>query len=513
MAASLDRRTLTKLAGGSAAALLAGAAPVSAQDAPGLPTELVIGRGQEAAGLDPATQSSAASTDLIMVVYERLVEFREMGEPQPMLAEAWEMPDDLTCVFTLRPDVIFHNGQPLTATDVKQSLDRLRNPETGSPWADRLAIVETIEATDSATVTVRLSAPHGPLLATLASSYASIVPADASLDLETEMIGTGPFQLESWAPAEETVLAAFGGYWIPEEPQVDTVRWRVMPEEAARLEAIRAGDLQITGIADPLVIEDEDADSAVRVVEQETTDFYLLGFNTAEAPFDDAKVRRALSLAIDRQAIIDRALVGHGQMTGPIVPTLGDWAQPVEQLPNYTLDRDRARELLEEAGRAGLRLSMLVGSLYPEFARIAEAIRDQLATIDVTVELEQVEWSTFIERWRERDFESYLSFTSSGFDPDSTLYETFRTDGERNSFGFADEEVDRMLESGRTAVDPEARRTIYQNLEIALTEAVPAIFIATRVDYFAVRAAVRGFQPTAAQTWATLSETTVAAEE
>lgn len=516
MAVSLDRRSLVKLAGGSTAVMLTGAAPImvlARQDAPTQTGELVIGKGQEAVGFDPALVTAASSFDLISVVYERLVYFDDNGEAQPELAESWENPDDLTYIFTLRPNVTFHNGQTLTAEDVKFSFERIKDEATASPWATQFEPVDTIEATDSQTVTFTLNAPYGPFLATLSSAYASILPGGTdAVDFQTEMIGTGPFLLESWEQDFETLMAAHTSYWNPDEPQVQTLRWQILPDESARLAAVRTGEIHITSIADPLVVESAMDSEGVQVIEQETTDYYLLGFNCVEPPFDDPNVRRALALAIDRQAIVDAVFFGRGQVTGPIVPTLGDWGQPVEQLPTYQVDREMAQSLLEEAGQSDLSFTILAGTLYQEFINIALVIQDQLSEIGVTVELEQVEWGTFIDRWLARDFESFVSFNGSGNDPDRALYPAFHTGGSVNAFQFSDEEVDRLLESGRTTTEREARQTIYQNLEVVLSEMAPAVFICTRVGFFAVRDEVSGFQPTAAQTWSTISETTVEEE-
>ena len=516
MASSIDRRSLIKFAGGSTAAILAGGAPVVVVAQEGAETqtgELIIGKGQEAVGFDPGIVTAQSSFDLITIAYERLVEFDEAGEPQPMLAESWENPDDLTYTFTLRPNVTFHNGKTLTADDVKFTFDRIKDEATASPRVAQFTPVESIEVVDDQTVTFNLSAPYGPFLATLSLGFSSILPNDDSIDFQTEMVGTGPFMLESWEQDTETVMVPHANHWIPEEPQVEMLRWRILPDESARLAAVRTGEIHITSLADPLVVESAGESEGVTVLEQETTDYYLLGFNTAEPPFDDPKVRQALSLAIDRQAIIDAVFFGRGQVSGPIVPTLGDWAQPVEQLPNYTVDREKAQSLLEEAGQSDLTFTILAGSLYQEFVNIALVIQDQLSEIGVTVELEQVEWGTFIDRWVARDFQSFVSFNSSGNDPDAALYSAFITDGGTNAFQFSDEEVDRLLESGRNTTDREARKSIYQDLEVALAEAAPVIFISTRVGFFAVRDEVRGFQPTAQQTWATLSQTSVAAEE
>ncbi len=516
MAVSLNRRSLVKFAGGSTAVMLTGAAPImvlAQEDAETQTGELVIGKGQEAVGLDPALVTAASSFDLISVVYERLVYFDELGEAQPELAESWENPDDLTYVFTLRPNVTFHNGHTLTAEDVKFTFERIKDEANASPWATQFAPVDEIEATDDQTVTFRLNAPYGPFLATLSSAYASILPSgEDTIDFQTEMVGTGPFLLEVWEQDTETVMTAHTSYWNPEEPQVETLRWLILPDESARLAAVRTGQIHITSIADPLIVESAMDSEGVQVIEQDTTDYYLLGFNTAEPPFDEPDVRRALALAIDRQAIVDAVFFGRGEVTGPIVPTLGDWAQPVEQLPTYQVDREKAMSLLEEAGQSDLSFTILVGSLYQEFINIALVIQDQLSEIGVTVELEQVEWGTFIDRWIAREFESFVSFNGSGNDPDRALYPAFVTEGSVNAFQYSNEEVDRLLESARSTTDRDARRAIYQNVELLLAEQAPAIFICTRVGFFAVREAVRGFQPTAAQTWATLSETSVMEE-
>jgi peptide/nickel transport system substrate-binding protein len=511
---TMDRRTLIKLAGGSSVAMLSGAGPVAvlaAQDA-GTGGELVIGKGQEAVGFDPGVVTAASSFDLISIVYERLVEFDEAGEPQPMLAESWDIPDDLTYTFTLRQGVTFHNGQPLTAADVKHTFDRIKDEATASPRVAQFTSVDSIEATGDLTVTFHLHEPYGPFLATLSSGFSSIVPADDTIDLQSEMVGTGPFILESWKQDTETVLAAFADYRVAEEPKLATLRYRIMPEESARLAAIRTGEIQLTAIADPLTVESAQQSEGVQVLEQDTTDYYLLGLNCAEPPFDDPKVRQALSLAIDRQAIVDAVFFGRGQVSGPIVPTMGDWAQPVGQLPNYTVDRDQAKALLEEAGASDLTFKILVGSLYQEFESIALVIQDQLAEIGVTVELEPVEWGTFIDRWIARDFQSFVSYNSTGNDPDGALYSAFITDGGTNAFQFSDEQVDQLLEEGRATTDPDARKETYQQVETLLAEQVPAVFICTRVGFFALRDSVSGFQPTVAQTWSTLAETTVAAE-
>jgi peptide/nickel transport system substrate-binding protein len=515
----VNRRDLIKVAGAGSVVLAAGTRPgiatlaqeaTPAGDASTPGGELVIGKALEAVGYDPAVVTATSSMEFLAVVYQRLVRFDDEGQPQPELAESWDTSDDLTYVFTLRQGVMFQNGQPLTAEDVKFTFDRIQDPATSSSWATQFEPVETIEATDDRTVTFRLSAPYGPFLATLSSIYSSIVPMTSEpTDFQTTMIGTGAFALAEAQPDTQTTLTAHPDYWESGLPQLGTLTYRILPDEATRLASIRTGEIGLTTLADPVSVDAAASSEGVQVLEQDTTDYYLLGFNCARPPFDNQQVRQALSMAIDRQAIVDAVFFGNGQVTGPIVPTLGDWAQPVDQLPTYAVNREDAASMLEEAGQAGVTFRILVGQLYPEFVNIALVIQDQLKEIGVNAELEQVEWATFIERWRARDFDAFVSFNGSGNDPDRALYPAFYTDGSVNAFQFSDPEVDELLDAGRTTPDRETRRATYQQLEVAIAEAAPAVFISTRTAYYAVRDNVTGFAPSASQSWETLKQTTV----
>jgi peptide/nickel transport system substrate-binding protein len=454
--------------------------------------------------------TATSSFELLSVVYERLVRFDDDGQPQPELAESWENPDELTYVFTLRAGVTFHDGKELTADDVKFTFDRIKDPATASSWATQFEPVDTIESDGAQTVTFNLKSPYGPFLATLSSAYSSIVPmTEAAIDFNTTMVGTNAFQLEEATADVETILTKNGAYWQADQPVLDQLTYRILPDEATRLAAVRTGEISLTTLADPVSVDSATSSEGVVVIEQESTDYYLLGLNCARAPFDNVSVRQAMSKAIDRQAIVDAVFFGKGRVTGPIVPTLGDWAQPIEQLPNYKVDTDGATALLEEAGQADLTFKILVGQLFPEFINIALVIQDQLKDIGVTVELEQVEWGTFIDRWVARDFDAFVSYNGSGNDPDRALYPAFYTDASVNAFQFSSEDVDMLLDAGRTTGDREARLGTYQQVEVAIADAAPAIFISTRMAYFAERDNVAGFAPSASQTWDTLKVTSV----
>jgi peptide/nickel transport system substrate-binding protein len=442
-------------------------------------------------------------------VYENLLIFDDNGAPVGILAESWEQPDDTTYVFTLREGVTFHNGQPLTAEDVKFSYERIMDPEGGSAWTSQFEPVEQIEATDERTVTFTMREPFGPFLAILSSGYAAILPNLPDTDFQTEMIGTGAFMMQEYTQDTETILAAYPDYWNTGEPKLAGIQYRILPDEPARVAAIRTGEILLTSLVDPISIDTVRADDSLTLIEQPTTDYYLLGLNCAVAPFDDVRVRQALSLAIDRQAVLDAVFFGAGQVSGPVVPTMGEWALPVNELPNYAVDRDAASALLEEAGASDLSFSITVGADRTEFVNIALVIQDQLSEIGVTVELDQVEWGTFIDKWLARDFQTFVSYNGSGNDPDRALYPALITDGSVNAFQFSDPQVDKLLRQGRTQTTQEERHATYNELQVLVAEQAPMIFIGTRVGYFVTTAAVQGFAPTASQTWLTLPEITV----
>jgi peptide/nickel transport system substrate-binding protein len=503
---AITRRELVRFAG-SAALAMAIPARATALGADTTPGTLVIATAGAAGTLDPALATTAASYDLVMVVYERLVAYDDEGQPQPQLAESWETLDDLTHVFTLRAGVTFHNGQPLTADDVKWTFERIKDPATASSWARKFEPIDAIDSDGDRVVTFHLSSPYGPFMAALASPWGSIVPSTSEpLDLATTMVGTGAFMLEELSD-EEAMLARAPAYWQPDLPILDQLTWRTIQMEADRLAGIRDGKLELATLADPASVEAARTSDSVLVLEQETTDIHLLGLNCAQAPFDDENVRQALSRAIDRQAIVDTVFASKGQVTGPIAPTMGDWAQPVHQLPYYSVDREEARALLEEAGKMDVAFTILVAESHRELAGMAEAIRDQLGEIGVSAGIESLDQAAFDTRVQEREFEAFVDVGTSGNDPDSALYPTCYTGGPLNVYQFSDEEVDKLLDDGRNTADHETRKAIYQNLEVALADASPAIFVGTRVAWFATLDTVGGFRPSASQSWDTLKET------
>lgn len=470
---------------------------------------LIIGKAQEAVGLDPHKVTAASSFQVIAQVYNQLVELDEEYSPQPELAESWENPDDTTFIFHLRHGVKFHNGREMTSADVKYSFERITDEATASPWASQLASIDSIETPDDYTVVVNLSEPYGAFMPTLANLWAAVVPQEAVEefgDLQSEMVGTGPFMLEEYVPDTETVLKSFEDYWGG-APLLNGITYRILPDEAARLAALRTGEIDMTSISDPTAVGLASRSEGVHVVSQPTTDYYLWGFNTEREPLNDVRVRQALSLAVDRQAMLDAVLFGEGLVSGPIVPTLGEWSVPVDDLPYYDVDIDRAKELLTDAGYPdGFDISITASPAYPQFISIALVLQQQLKAINVNATLDQVEWGTFINKWIERDFDTFVSYNGSGNDPDRALYPALVTGGSVNAFQFSNPDVDRLLEEGRTTVDRSERMGVYAQAQQLIAEQAPLLFLFTRTEYVGLRDAVHNFELSPVETYRSLKQ-------
>jgi peptide/nickel transport system substrate-binding protein len=468
---------------------------------------LIVGKAQEAVGLDPALVTASSSFMIIQQVYNQLIDLDDDYAPIPELAESWENPDDTTFVFHLRQGVKFHNGRELVADDVKYSFERITDPDVGSPWATQLELVDSIETPDDYTVEIKLKEPFGAFMPTIASAWAAIVPqeeVEANGDLQQVMVGTGPFMLDEYVEETHTVLKANADYF-GDAPMVDGITYQIIPDTAARLAALRTGEIHMSAMPDATSAGLAARSEGISVLSQQTTDYYLLGINTEREPFDDVRVRQALSLASDRQAVVDSVFFGEGMATGPIVPTLGEWAVPIDELPYYEVDIERAKALLAEAGYPdGFETTITASPRYPQFTSIALVLQSQLKEIGIEVTLDQVEWGTFIQKWIDRDFDTFVSYNGSGDDPDRALYPMLHTGGSVNAFQFSDEEVDALLEEARTTVDREERIATYRDAAMKIAEQAPLIFLNTRTEYVAVRDNVNDFELSPVDTYRSL---------
>lgn len=481
---------------------------VSAQDNANV---LVMARAADTTGLDPHTQTAFASFRLLELIYEPLVNLDAELNVVPSLAESWTFSDDAqTLTFNLRQGVTFHNGADFTAEDVVASMNRILDEATGAAARANYLSIASIDTPDEYTVVFNLSAPDVPLLAALATTNAAIADsADIeSGDIATGANGTGPFMLESWTPEETTMLAANPDWW-GEGPFVDGIDIRIIPDETSILAALRAGTIDFAILNDPLVATLLIDDSTVTLNRIPSIAYHVLQLRAAVEPLDKLEVRQAISCAIDRQEVLDVASLGEGQVTGPL--TMAAFALPTDELFCYEKDLDRARELMAQAGVEGFTLKVIAANAEPPTALSeAQNIQAQLAEIGITVEIESLELSVYVDRWLAGDFEAAVALNGGRPDPYTMYARYWQSTGNLNNVaGYSDATLDELMATGRTEADPQARYDIFANFQTYLAEQAPWVWLYVGYEYTAQQSYVSGFIPSPTDSILSLAKVTL----
>ena len=442
---------------------------------------ITIGVDQEAVGLDPNIVTAFSSMRRIDLLYNRLVRLDDNLVVVPDLAESWEIPNNVTYIFHLRKGVKFHNGREMTAEDVKYSLNRVLDPKTASPGRSYISLIDAIDTLDKYTVKVHLSAPLASLLDGLTSDNLSIVPkevVEANGNLQKVECGTGPFMLKEWVADNSMTLVKNPDYFEKGAPAVDKVIFRVIPEQASLLAGVKSGDIDFATINDGALIRQAAKDPKVVVMSKPGLNMRIFSFNTTRKPFDDVRVREAISLALDRSEILTIAEFGMGKTTGPIPVAATQWALPPSKLPFSTPDLAKAKKLLADAGYPnGFSFNITCSSTYEGGLAVAQVAQDELKKIGVTANLEVVEWGAYIDKWVKRDFDTMIELRGGSGEPDRFLYRTFYSTGAVNNFLFKDAEVDKLLDQGRTQTVFADRKATYDRLQNLLSEKAPAVFL------------------------------------
>ncbi len=469
--------------------------PVAAQD-----NVLVMARAADTTGLDPHTQTAFASFRLLELIYEPLVNLAPDLSVIPALAESWAFNDDATqLTLNLRQGVTFHDGAAFTAEDVVATFTRILDEATGAAARANYLSIASIDTPDDYTVVFNLSQSDVPLLAALATTNAAIANKE---DIESGAIatvanGTGPFKLDSWTPEETTMLSANAEWW-GEGPNVDGIEIRIIPDETSILAALRAGTIDFALLNDPLVATLLTDDATVTLNRVPAVAYHVLQLRSTapDSPLVELGVRQAISCAIDRQEVLDTASLGEGSVTGPL--TMAAFALDPNELFCYEKNLDQARQLMADAGYAdGFTMTVIAANAEPPTALSeAQSIQAQLAEIGITVEIESLELSVYVDRWLAGDFEAAIALNGGRPDPYTMYARYWQTSGNlNNTAGYIDSTLDELMAAGRAETDPAARYEIFAQFQRHLAEMAPWVWLYTGYEYTAQQSYVEGFVP------------------
>jgi len=447
---------------------------------------------------DPASLSLIGKTDLnteivAMRLTDALVQYDDQLQFQPLLAESWEFSaEDRTITFRLRQGVRWHDGEPVTSADVLFTINKLREPETENrTWAPDLRSLTRLEAPDDYTVVATYSEINADALS---GWRTPILPEHvASLDQDLfnggfarHPIGCGPFKFVSYVRGQEIVLEANDDYWAG-RPEIDRLEIKIFADQQTAYQALMTGDLHIMVMSSNLWRQLDESDDAERFVRTSYKRYaaWVLGWNQLSPYFDDARVRRALVHALDRETFIDSVVEGMAHLGATTFPPASAWADPA--LAPLGFDPVEARRLLEEAGwvdtdgdgvreRDGVKFSitLLVAKGPQQLTEWMAAWQQQSwADVGVDTTIDRIEFQAFRERRKERKFH-VLGQSFHFTDPDMTgLYHSNEADAGYNFWGVDDPEIDALLDTVRTTFDPEPRLAGMHRLQRLLDEQQP----------------------------------------
>ena len=499
----LTRRELILGAGALAGVGLAGAGllggPRRAEGAaaPKRGGRVTWGMTSDPTSVIPFGAVAGSNFEITSFVYESLLRWDRRLNVQPGLAESWQVPDNKTYLFKLRRGVKFHSGKELDADDVKYSLELQKTPPPPGSITSFYPKITGVAAVDKYTVRVTMAEPDATMLGYLAwGRYSAIIPKGLydRADLRTHADGTGPFKLEEYVPNDHSRLTRFKDYWRPALPYLDEITMKVMQDEQTRLAALRSGAIDGAQLSADTVAS-LSGDQSLAILKGLTAVFREVEFTIKGngKPWDNVKVRQAVSAAINRQEIIEKVYGGDAVYSSKIPPGYGPWplSQDALRLKWERFDLARAKTLMSDAGMTGGFSVTMQSIAHPvDYTLNAEVMKEHLRRININVTVQPLEIGTFARNNGQGDFEWQstgrgMRGDPSGFiadfDPNSSIYKAWYQGGYNNK------ELTDLYYEGLHTTDSTRRLSIYRRLqEIVLTE-WPALPIVNPMIYFVVR--------------------------
>lgn len=463
---------------------------------------LKVNQDDAPAGISPLYLLKDPRNDTIQVVmqvFDQLTELRPGSiEPQPGLAERWEVSaDGMTYTFRLR-DAQFSNGSPVTADDVRYSLDRVR--ARGSFYVDLYASIERIETPDPATVVLRLKQPTPAMLSYLSFAGASIVPARLvradERAFDRRPIGSGPFVVSSWKPDQSVELVRNDGYWRRGLPYLDGATLTSVPDDNTRVLNVQSGNAQVADFVPFAQIEAIDRGDAARVLIGPGADTTAIFVNSSRAPYGELEVRQALMYATPVQSIIDVVFHGKAPLANTILPKLEYWT---DQARAYPYDPERARALLARSSvPEGFTARIQINADDQAASQIVQILEEAWGRVGVRLVLDQADAATVSDNFLTGKYELNLvrpgSFTSDVPVDDQFAELMFNSPATNNLFTFSS--VPKARELARRAVvetDRQKRRELFAQMHVASMEELPTLPLVYTPNRAAVADEVRDF--------------------
>lgn len=466
-------------------------------DLPSYGDAIVEGSIGDVSGFLTAVTTDASSHEAAGYVFNGLVRYDKDLKLEGELAESWEIsPDGKRITFHLRKGVRWHDGVPLTSDDVMFTYRRMIDPRTPTAYGEDFKQVRRATAPDPNTFVVEYSRPFAPALASwgmhvLPRHLLEKYPDISKSPLNKKPVGTGPYRFVEWKTGEKVVFDANPDYFEG-KPYISRVITRVIPDQATMFLELKSGGVDIMTLTPPQYVrqtETAEFKKSFNRYKYTASGYTYLGFRLSHPFFKDKRVRQAIAHAADKKSLIDGVLLGLGQeATGPYKP--GTWAYNPD-VKKYPHDPLRAKALLAEAGwkeKDGVlvkdgqpfEFTVLTNAGNDARAKTAAILQQNLAEVGIRMQIRTVEWAAFINEFIDkRKFDAVILGWNITPDPDQfDIWHSSKTGPkELNHVGFANPEVDRLLDEGRSTFDLEKRKKAYFRIQEILAEEQPYVFL------------------------------------
>ena len=451
--------------------------------------ELNVGIAQDLdSSLDPHKTVKAGTREVMFNVFEGLLKPDASGNLNPAVAESYTVSDDhLLYTFKLRSGVKFHNGQDVTPEDVIWSYQRCAEPDSADIiQVAAFAGVEMYAEGDD-TVCFQLQEPNNEFASYLTTA---VLPKDYT-EQDTQPVGTGPFKFVSRTAQESVVLERFDDYW-GEKPELTKVTYKIIENADSILLSLQSGAVDV--FAHLTTTQSAQLGDGFHVEEGTMNLVQALYLNNAEKPFDDVRVRQALSYAVDRQQILDLAFDGYGTLLGSsMYPAFSKYFD--DSLTDYyTYNTEKAKELLTEAGYPnGFDMTITVPSNYQPHMDTAQVIVEQLKAVGINATIQPVTWESWVQdTYSNRQFQSTVVGVDASSMTASAMLSRFVSTAGNNFINYSNADYDALYAQAQACYDDEEQTAMYKDLEKNLTENAANVYIQDMADFVAVRDGLEG---------------------
>ena len=462
--------------------------------------------------LDPHFTSSLGSVKILNNVFNGLLKVAYDGKKVsfvPDLAETWEMPDEKTHVFKLRPGVKFHNGDPCDAEAVKWSLERVKDPAVGSPHAWKFETLAGIDIVDDLTVRMRFSKPYAflPVALTGSTGRAGTIVSKRAVEQHGKAfgrnpVGTGPFKFAGWRENESITLERNPDYFEPGLPYLDGVQILLIKEPTAAVAAMMSGQVDGMSLSPFQFIPQLKANKNLKVYGEVEGNYSYVAMNNRRSPFDDPMLRKAVAAAIDRNVIVKQGYFGEAipayscispPMTGFYDPKIGKSGR------GQRFDLKKAMEYRKQ--------SKYQGEVNPVYivsqgftgsggsgTRNSQLILPMLEKLGIKPKIELLDRAVWTKRRNSGDFDMYDEAWIADLDPDETIYPEWHSGKPWNFVGYSNPEFDKLISAAQDTLNQATRKKLYDQAEDLLMADAPLAVLAHMKVFKILHKRVQGFQ-------------------